>query len=156
MVFFQHFFYTFVATSTFPCWKMMRLFVNVYSNHGRNKTNNRHKCKYFNPDGIWVFKHNYAILLLRILIVTNKLTTTNTIANVTGIAHTIEDNENILKKQYTNAEPTNDVTIQNNNVHLNLPFGSSALAVAHAAKQGIVNMLKAMNEIQPCHVIPVA
>ena len=80
----------------------------------------------------------------------------NIIANVTGIAQAIEDNENILKKLYTKAEPTNDVTIQNNNVHLNLPFGNSALAVAHAAKQGIVNMLKAINEIQPCHVIPVA
>ena len=102
---------------------MMWLFVNVYSNHGRNKTNNRHKCKYFNPDGIWVFKHNYAILLLRILIVTSKLATTNIIASVTGIAQAIEDNENILKKLYTNAEQTNDVTIQNNNVHLNLPFG---------------------------------
>ena len=80
----------------------------------------------------------------------------NIIANVTGIAQAIEDNENMLKKLYTNAEPTNDVTIQNNSVHLNLPFGSSALAVAHAAKQGIVNMLKAINEIQPCHDIPVA
>ena len=68
----------------------------------------------------------------------------------------MEEVENILKKLYTNAEPTNDVTIQNNNVHLNLPFGSSALAVAQAAKQGIVNMLKAINEIQPCHVMPVA
>ena len=99
MIFFQHFFGVLVATRTFPCWKMMRLFVNVYSNHGRNKTNNRHKCKYLNPNCIWVFKHNYAILLLRILIVTNKLTTTNTIANVTGIAHAIEDDEKMLKKQ---------------------------------------------------------
>ena len=99
MIFFQHFFGALVTTRTFPCWKMMYLFVNVYSNHGRNKANNRHQCKYFNPDGIWVFKHNYAILLLRILIVTNKLTTTNIIANVTGIAQAIEDDENILKKQ---------------------------------------------------------
>ena len=87
-----------MATRAFSCWKVMCLFVNVYSNHGRNKTNNRDKRKYFNPDCIRVFKHNYAILLLRILIVTNKLTTMNTIANVTGRAQAIEDIENTLKK----------------------------------------------------------
>ena len=75
---------------------------------------------------------------------------------VTGRAHAIEEAENILKKQYTNDEHTNDVTIQNNNVHLNLPFGNSALAVAQAAKQGIVSILKAINDMQPCQVIPVA
>ena len=74
---------------------------------------------------------------------------------VTGNAHTSDSSENILKKLYTKLDATNEVTIQNNNVHLNLPFGSSALAVAHAAKQGMVNILKAINEIHPCHVIPV-
>ena len=80
----------------------------------------------------------------------------NTIANVTGKAQAIEDAEKMLKKQQTNAEPMKDVTIQKSNVHLNLPFGNSALAVAQAAKQGMVNILKAINEMQPCHVMPVA
>ena len=75
---------------------------------------------------------------------------------VTGIAQANVSALNIDKKQYTNAEPTNDAMIQKSNVHLNVPSLSSALAVAQAAKQGIVNILNAMNEIQPCQVMPVA
>ena len=50
----------------------------------------------------------------------------------------------------------NEQTIQKSKVHLNVPFLSSALAVAHAAKHGIVSILKAINAIAPCHVKPVA
>ena len=99
MILFEHFFSALVATRAFPCWKVVRFFVNIDANYHRNKESNRNKCQYFNPDCIWVFKHNYTILLLRILIVTNKLTITNIIANVTGKAQAIEDPEKMLKKQ---------------------------------------------------------
>ena len=48
-----------------------------------------------------------------------------------------------------------EVASQNNNVVANLPFGNSPLAVATAAKQGIVNILNAIKAITPLKVIPV-
>ena len=41
-------------------------------------------------------------------------------------------------------------------MNLNLPLGSSPLVAAHAAKHGIVVMLKAINAIMPAPVMPVA
>ncbi len=49
-----------------------------------------------------------------------------------------------------------EVHTQKSSVHLNLPFGNSAFAVAHAAKQGIVSMLKAIKEMSAGMVMPVA
>ena len=48
-----------------------------------------------------------------------------------------------------------DVTIQNKIVAPSFLLGSSALAVATAAKHGIVVILKAMKEIKPGKPIPV-
>ena len=48
-----------------------------------------------------------------------------------------------------------EVASQNNNVVANLPFGNSPLAVATAAKQGIVNILNAIKAMTPLKVIPV-
>ena len=77
-------------------------------------------------------------------------------AKVTGKAHANELKVKQDKNAYTNVAPKKEVIIQKSNVNLNVPFLSSPFAVAHAAKQGMVNMLKAINEIQPCHVIPLA
>ena len=54
-----------------------------------------------------------------------------------------------LPTVYTAALTTKLAAIQNNSVRPNFPFPSSALAVAQAAKQGTVVMLKAINASRP-------
>ena len=49
-----------------------------------------------------------------------------------------------------------EASIQKRMVQIKVPFLSSPLAVATAAKQGMVSMLKAMKEMHPCQVMPVA
>lgn len=99
VILFEQFLRALMATSTFSSGKVMDFFINVYSNHRNNKTSGCYKNKYFNPDCVWVLKHNYAFLLLRMLIVTITLATTRIIANVTGRAQAIDDAEKMLKKQ---------------------------------------------------------
>ena len=99
MIFFEHFLRALMTARTFPGWKVFGFFININANHCGYKTNNRKKHKYFNQNCTWIFKHKYAFLLLRILIVTNTLTTRNIIANVTGKAQAMEDVEKMLKKQ---------------------------------------------------------
>ena len=77
----------------------MGFFIGLDSNHSADKASYRYKDKYFDPNCIRILEHNYTLLLLRILIVTNKLATTIIIANVTGSAQTTDDAEIILKKQ---------------------------------------------------------
>ena len=77
----------------------MDFFICIDSNHSADKACYGYKDKYFNPNCIRILEHNYTLLLLRILIVTNKLATTIIIANVTGRAQAIDDAEKMLKKQ---------------------------------------------------------
>ena len=77
-------------------------------------------------------------------------------ARVTGKAQAKELKPKQDKSAYVNPAPKNEAITQKPKVYLNEPFLSSPLAVAHAAKHGIVNILKAIKEIQPCHVIPEA
>ena len=82
----------------------------------------------------------------------------NTIPTVTKTAATIQPmhtkidhadpSANIVPKLYTMEEVIMDTTTQNKSVHLNLPFPISPFAAATAAKQGIVNILKAINAIK--------
>ena len=71
-------------------------------------------------------------------------------------------NHHLANTKYTIDDTIYDVQIQNNNVVLNFFLPSSPLAVATAAKHGIVVILNSINEINtgqptnPLPLIPVA